>query len=123
MAEGARLTDTVRDLLESAPDAGQAETAAMYSADFLRTFSDSGVDGLLLDEGPVPADELTDPEAYRPVVNVAEHYEWPVLIRTDAGLTVPAIAVDGLSSEPISTPETTRATSRDTNNTTTTIRA
>src|SRR6185312_2297470 len=61
----------------AAPDAGQAETAAMYSADFLRTFSDSGVDGLLLDEGPVPAGELTDPEAYRPVVNVAEHYGWP----------------------------------------------
>src|SRR6185312_15268777 len=39
----------------AAPDAGQAETAAMYSADFLRTFSDSGVDGLLLDEGPLPA--------------------------------------------------------------------
>ena len=50
----------------------------MYSADFLRTFGAAGVDGLLLDEGPVPAGQLTDPEAYRPVLNVAEHYGWPV---------------------------------------------
>src|SRR6266704_1977563 len=66
------------------PDAGQAETAAIYSADFLRIFAGTGVDGLLLDEGGVPADELIDPEAYRPVLNVAGHYEWPVFIQTDA---------------------------------------
>ena len=61
------------------PDAAQAETAAMYSADFLRIFAGTGVDGLLLDEGRVPAGELIHPEAYRPVLNVADHYEWPVL--------------------------------------------
>src|SRR5216683_1816002 len=33
------------------PDAAQAETAAIYSADFLRMFAGTGVDGLLLDEG------------------------------------------------------------------------
>ena len=53
------------------PDAAQAETAAIYSADFLRTFAGTGVDGLLLDEGRVPAGELIHPEAYRPVLNVA----------------------------------------------------
>ena len=66
------------------PDAAQAETAAIYSADFLRTFAGTGVDGLLLDEGRVLVGELIHPEAYRPVLNVAGHYEWPVLIRTDA---------------------------------------
>jgi hypothetical protein len=80
-----------------APDAGQAGTAAMYSADFLRTFGETGVDGLLLDEGPVPADELTDPEAYRPVLNVAEHYGWPVLVRTEAAAAWPHGQVPGIA--------------------------
>jgi hypothetical protein len=71
------------------PDAGQAETAAIYSADFLRLFGGTGVDGLLLDEGRVPAAELIHPEAYRPVLNVADHYEWPVLIQTDAAAAWP----------------------------------
>jgi len=80
------------------PDTGQAETAAMYSADFLRLFAGTGVDGLLLDEGRAPAGELIHPEAYRPVLNVADHYEWPVLIRTDAAAAwphgpVPEVAV------------------------------
>lgn len=79
------------------PEAGHAETAAMYSADFLRTFGDTGVDGLLLDEGPVPAGELTDPEAYRPVLNVAEHYGWPVLIRTEAAAAWPHGRVSGVA--------------------------
>ena len=70
-------------------DAGQAETAAMYCADFLRLFAGVGVDGLLLDEGRVPAGELIHPEAYRPVLNVADHYEWPVLIQTDAAAAWP----------------------------------
>ena len=71
------------------PDAAQAETAAIYSADFLRMFADTGVDGLLLDEGRVPAGELIHPEAYRPVLNVADYYEWPVLIQTDAAAAWP----------------------------------
>ena len=71
------------------PDAAQAETAAIYSADFLRMFADTGVDGLLLDEGRVPAGELIHPEAYRPVLNVADYYEWPVFIQTDAAAAWP----------------------------------
>ena len=69
------------------PDPEHADTAAMYIADFLRIFAGDGVDGLLLDEGPAPADDLIDPEAYRPVLNIAGHYEWPVLICSS---TVPA---------------------------------
>ena len=79
------------------PDAGQAETAAMYSADFLRIFAGTGVDGLLLDEGRVPAGELIHPEAYRPVLNVAGNYEWPVLVRTDAAAAWPHGPVPGVA--------------------------
>jgi hypothetical protein len=78
------------------PDSGQAETAAMYSADFLRTFGDTGVDGLLIDEGRVPARELVHSEAYRPVLNLAEHYEWPVLVRTEAAAAWPHGPVPGV---------------------------
>ena len=62
------------------PDPDRAETAAMYTADFLRSFAGLGVGKLLLDEGPASAGELIHPEAYRPVLNVADHYGWPVLI-------------------------------------------
>jgi hypothetical protein len=79
------------------PDAGQAETASMYSADFLRIFAGTGVDGLLLDEGRVPAGELIHPEAYRPVLNVAGHYEWPVFIRADAAAAWPHGPVPGVA--------------------------
>jgi hypothetical protein len=79
------------------PDAGQAETAAIYTADFLRTFSGAGVDGLLLDEGRVPAAELIHPDAYRPVLNVADHYEWPVLIQSDAAAAWPHGPVPGVA--------------------------
>ena len=79
------------------PDAAQAETAAIYSADFLRLFADTGVDGLLLDEGRVPAGELIHTEAYRPVLNVADYYEWPVLIQTDAATAWPHGPVSGVA--------------------------
>jgi len=79
------------------PGAGQAETAAIYCADFLRTFAGAGVDGLLLDEGRVPGDELIPPEAYRPVLNVADHYDWPVLIRTEAAAAWPHGNVAGVA--------------------------
>jgi hypothetical protein len=59
----------------------------MYIADMLRLFAGGVVDGLLLDEGPAPVGELIDPEAYCPVLNIAGHYEWPVLICSG---TVPA---------------------------------
>jgi hypothetical protein len=79
------------------PDAGQAETAAMYCADLLRTFAGAGVGGLLLDEGDTPAGELVPAEAYRSVLNIAEHYEWPVLIRTEAAATWPDGSVPGVA--------------------------
>jgi hypothetical protein len=79
------------------PDADRADTAAMYVADFLRTFAGSGVDGLLLDEGPTPAGDLVDPEAYRSVLNVADHYAWPVVVRSDTTSAWPHGAVAGVA--------------------------
>ena len=40
---------------------------------------------------------MIDPEAYRPVLNVAGHYEWPVLIRTDAAAAWPHGRVPGVA--------------------------
>jgi hypothetical protein len=79
------------------PDADQAETAAMYCADLLRTFAGAGGRGLLLDEGGVPALELIPAEAYRSVLNIAEHYEWPVVIRTEAAAAWPHGSVPGVA--------------------------
>lgn len=79
------------------PNAGQAETAAMYCADFLRTFAGTGVDGLLLEEGLGAADGLVHAEAYRPVLNLADHYVWPVLIQTDAAAAWPYGPVSGVA--------------------------
>jgi len=61
-------------------DADLAETGSMYVADLLRAFGDSGVDGLLLNEGQ--AADSPGSKAYRPVLNIAEHYGWPVLLRS-----------------------------------------
>ena len=90
---------------ETAPDPDRAETAAMYTADFLRIFAGRGVDGLLLDEGAVSAGELIHPEAYRPVLNVADHYGWPVLIRAGGAPAWPFGAVTGIAAWLGSAPE------------------
>jgi len=82
---------------ETMPDPDRAETAAMYTADFLRTFAGRGVDGLLLDEGAVAAGDLIHPEAYRPVLNVADHYGWPALIRAGSAPAWPFGEVTGIA--------------------------
>ena len=65
--------------------ADEADTAAMYLADFLRAFGESGVDVLLLEESeqsePASTEEL---EWYRPVLNVAAHYRWATGLRLPA---------------------------------------
>jgi hypothetical protein len=78
-------------------DADRAGTAAMYVADMLRTFGGLGVDGLLLDEGPALASDLVHPEAYRPVLNVADHYEWPSLILASEAAAWPHGSVPGIT--------------------------
>ena len=79
------------------PDADRAETAAMYVADMLRTFGGLGVDGLVVDEGPTPAGGLIHPEASRSVLNVADHYQWAALIRTEAVPAWPHGPVPGVA--------------------------
>jgi hypothetical protein len=79
------------------PDSDRADTAGMYMADLLRIFAAGPVDGLLLDEGPAPAADLVHPDAYRPVLNVADHYGWPVLLCTAAAPAWPHGAVAGVA--------------------------
>jgi len=53
------------------------ESASMYVADWLRSFAESSIDGLLLEEergdGQASAQALA---AYQPVINAAKYYRW-----------------------------------------------
>lgn len=64
----------------------EADSCAVYVAEFLRSFGESGVDGLLLEERegaePVSAEELA---WYQPVMNVAGHYRWDLGVRLPTG--------------------------------------
>jgi hypothetical protein len=79
------------------PEPRHVEAAAMYMADFLRILATARVDGLLLDEASTPETALAPAEAYRPVLNVAAHYEWPVWIRTDTAPCWPQGETDGVA--------------------------
>lgn len=81
---------------DAAAGADEFDSASMYVADFLRCFSESGLDILLLDEA---AD--TDPaspaeiEWYRPVLNVATHYRWELGLRLPLAKADPGM-VEGI---------------------------
>lgn len=64
----------------------EADACAMYVAEFLRSFGESGVDGLLLEEGegeePVSGEEIG---WYQPVLNLAAHYRWDLGLRLPSG--------------------------------------
>jgi hypothetical protein len=78
------------------PDPAPVENAAIYMADLLRIFAGARVDGLVLNEGPVTEEDLADTDSYRPVLNVAAHYEWPVWIRTDEAGCWPRGEIEGV---------------------------
>lgn len=78
------------------PDSSLVENAAMYVADLLRIFAGARVDGLVLNEGPATGEDLADTESYRPVLNVAGHYKWPVWVRTDAAGCWPRGQIEGV---------------------------
>jgi hypothetical protein len=82
---------------DASPEARHVDAAAMYVADLLRIFAGARVDGLVLDEGSAAQGALVDFESYRPVLNVAGHYEWPVWIRTDAAPCWPQGPIDGVA--------------------------
>lgn len=66
------------------PEVGEdeADGAAMYVADFLRAFGESGLDLLVLDESaesaPASAGEV---KWYQSVLNIAAHYRWECGLR------------------------------------------
>lgn len=64
------------------PESGDIEDAAMYVADLLRSVSQLPIAGLLFEEDILGrASGLIDVELYRPVLNVAHHYRWSVVLR------------------------------------------
>ena len=58
-----------------------AESASMYVADFLRSFSECSISGLLIrdntDQGPASDVEVA---RYQPVLNVAKNYRWQSIL-------------------------------------------
>jgi hypothetical protein len=78
-------------------DPAHVETAAIYVADLLRIFAEKRVDGLLLDEGPASDKSLVDVESYRPVLNVAGNYGWPVWLRTPGASCWPNGEIPGVA--------------------------
>jgi len=63
-------------------DADSIEDAAMYVADLARAVSVYEVGGLLLEEDVAgPGAGPLDLELYRPIINVARHYRWPLAVR------------------------------------------
>ena len=77
-------------------DAGDVEDAAMYVADLIRTVSHFEVGGVLMEEDASSGGaEPVDLELYRPLINVAKHYRWPVAIRLgESGCVVNAALSD-----------------------------
>jgi hypothetical protein len=77
---------------EDANDGDEIDGAAVYAADFLREFSESGIDILLLNE--TPGEGYRDAEQlswYEPVINTARHYRWQIGVvdsQADEGLLI-----------------------------------
>lgn len=69
-------------------DSDAIEDSAMYIADLARAVSVYEVGGLLFEEAiGDQSSELIDLELYRPIINVAKHYRWPLAVRLgDAGV-------------------------------------
>ncbi|MFZ2948607.1 MAG: hypothetical protein WA003_03890 [Desulfuromonadaceae bacterium] len=67
-------------------DGDSIEDSAMYVADLARSVSSAAVGGLLLEES-FPKVNLgpSDLELYRPLINVAKHYRWPLALRMGDG--------------------------------------
>ncbi|OUS24778.1 hypothetical protein A9Q99_23580 [Gammaproteobacteria bacterium 45_16_T64] len=58
-----------------------AESASMYIADFLRHFSQRAISGILLqDNAQCGPNSDNDIARYQPILNIADNYQWHVLI-------------------------------------------
>ena len=72
-------------------DLDAIDSASVYVADFLRALSDVGFDVLLIEENvetDLNYDEVID--AYKPIVNLADHYQWELGIKITKGNPVAA---------------------------------
>jgi len=71
---------------DTPPDPETIDDAAMYVADLLRAVSSFPVGGVMLEEHP--DDDQMDEialERYRPLINVAAHYRWSLVLRPGRG--------------------------------------
>lgn len=75
-------------------DGDSIEDSAMYVADLARSVSGAAVGGLLLEES-FPEVDLgpADLERYRPLINVAKHYRWPLALRMGKTLVIDSPAL------------------------------
>jgi len=79
---------------EAEADADGIEDAAMYMADLVRSVSASAVGGILLEEPQSgPGGAVVDVALYRPLLNVARHYRWPLALRLGQGELVDSDAL------------------------------
>ncbi len=76
-----------------AVDEDAVEDAAMYIADLLRSVSSQPIAGVLIEEDPETETGAAGLAAYRPLLNVAEHYRWGVALRARLAPDVPAAAI------------------------------
>jgi hypothetical protein len=84
----------IAGLGDLAVDADAIEDAAMYVADLLRAVSTHPIAGVFFEEEPGREVDAAGLAAYRPILNVADHYRWGVAIRAQfaAGVTAADLA-------------------------------
>lgn len=74
-------------------DDDAVEDAAMYIADLLRAVSAYPIAGVLFEEDPARAVDAAALGPFRPILNVAEHYRWGVVLKARLAPDVTAEAL------------------------------
>jgi len=74
-----------------AADEDTIDTLAMYLAEHLRTFFDSPISAIVLDEGSKVADASAVADLYRPILNLARHYGWASGVAAASIQSAPAL--------------------------------
>ena len=85
-----------------------AESAAMYVADFLRVFADANVSGFLIAGGGIQEISSIQQSVLQPCLNVAEHYRWGCFLKgyvlENSNVPVGSLTPQPLSADSISNP-------------------
>jgi hypothetical protein len=77
-----RLANRAAGREDAELDDNNIEDSAMYIADLLRSVSSLPVGGVLLEEERSGSSvSPVDVDLYRPLINVAKHYRWPLALR------------------------------------------